>query len=56
MSLTACGVVFCGAGATAESSPGGGQVPRTLDQPAHTITGKGTAAWREPLPKPDTYL
>ena len=42
-------VVFCGAGATSELTAG--QVPRTPDQPAHTITGKGTAYWREPLPE-----
>lgn len=34
---------FAGAGATSRYTAG--QVPRDLDQPAHTITGKGTAAW-----------
>lgn len=34
---------FAGAGATAEVAAG--QVPRGTDEPAHTITGKGTAAW-----------
>lgn len=36
--------VFAGAGATSEQTAG--QVPRELDAPAHTITGKGTAAWK----------
>jgi DNA (cytosine-5)-methyltransferase 1 len=35
--------LFAGAGATSQVTAG--QVPRELDQPAHTITGKGTAAW-----------
>lgn len=35
---------FCGAGVTSERTAG--QRPRELDQPAHTITGKGTAAWK----------
>jgi len=35
--------VFAGAGATSEQTAG--QVPRATDQPAHTVTGKGTAAW-----------
>lgn len=34
---------FAGAGATSEQT--GGQRPRKLDQPAHTILGKGTATW-----------
>jgi DNA (cytosine-5)-methyltransferase 1 len=34
---------FAGAGATSEQTAG--QRPRELEQPAHTITGKGTAAW-----------
>jgi DNA (cytosine-5)-methyltransferase 1 len=34
---------FAGAGATSEVTAG--QIPRDLDEPAHTITGKGTAAW-----------
>lgn len=34
---------FAGAGATARYTVG--QVPRDLDQPAHTLTGKGTAYW-----------
>lgn len=34
---------FAGAGRTARLTAG--QVPRDLDQPAHTITGKGTAIW-----------
>jgi DNA (cytosine-5)-methyltransferase 1 len=34
---------FCGAGATSRHTAG--QVPRDMDEPAHTITGKGTAAW-----------
>jgi DNA (cytosine-5)-methyltransferase 1 len=34
---------FAGAGQTSEQTSG--QIPRNLDQPAHTITGKGTAAW-----------
>lgn len=36
-------VRFAGAGRTSQQTAG--QVPRTLDQPAHTITGKGTAVW-----------
>jgi len=36
-------VRFAGAGATSEMTAG--QIPRDLDEPAHTITGKGTAAW-----------
>lgn len=35
---------FAGAGATSEQTAG--QVPRDLDMPAHTITGKGTACWK----------
>lgn len=35
---------FCGAGATSEQSAG--QIPREPGEPAHTITGKGTAAWK----------
>ena len=35
---------FCGAGITSEASAG--QIPRELHSPAHTITGKGTAAWK----------
>jgi len=35
--------LFAGAGATAVDTAG--QVRRTLDEPGHTITGKGTAAW-----------
>lgn len=34
---------FAGAGATSEQTAG--QVPRDPTQPAHTVTGKGTAAW-----------
>lgn len=34
---------FAGAGATARHTAS--QRPRNLDEPAHTITGKGTAAW-----------
>lgn len=34
---------FAGAGATAQTT--GGQRQRSVDEPAHTITGKGTAAW-----------
>jgi DNA (cytosine-5)-methyltransferase 1 len=34
---------FAGAGATAQDT--GGQRQRPVDEPAHTITGKGTAAW-----------
>lgn len=34
---------FAGAGQTSEQTAG--QIPRDLDQPAHTIAGKGTAAW-----------
>ncbi len=34
---------FAGAGATSQFTAG--QIPRALDLPAHTITGKGTAAW-----------
>lgn len=34
---------MAGAGATAEQTSG--QRPRGLDEPAHTVTGKGTAAW-----------
>lgn len=34
---------FAGAGRTAIDTSG--QVPRGLDLPAHTLTGKGTAAW-----------
>jgi DNA (cytosine-5)-methyltransferase 1 len=36
--------VYCGAGATSEQTAG--QVPRSPDEPAHTVTGKGTAAWK----------
>lgn len=36
---------FCGAGVTSEQSAG--QKPREMEQPAHTITGKGTAAWKD---------
>lgn len=39
---------FCGAGVTSEQSAG--QVPREQDEPAHTITGKGTAAWTTERP------
>jgi len=35
--------LFAGAGATAQFTAK--QRPRQLDQPAHTITGRGTAAW-----------
>lgn len=38
------GMVFAGAGATAEQTAG--QRPRELDEPAHTITGKRTATFR----------
>jgi DNA (cytosine-5)-methyltransferase 1 len=41
--------VFCGAGATSERTAR--QIPRTLNQPAHTITGKATAAWRTGDPR-----
>lgn len=34
---------FAGAGATSERTAG--QVPRDAEAPAHTVTGKGTAAW-----------
>lgn len=34
---------FAGAGRTAQQTAG--QIPRELDEPAHTITGKGTAVW-----------
>jgi DNA (cytosine-5)-methyltransferase 1 len=34
---------FAGAGATARTTAG--QIPRNLDEPAHTIAGKGSAAW-----------
>lgn len=34
---------FAGAGQTSEQTAG--QIPRRLDQPAHTITGKATATW-----------
>ncbi|RYF57653.1 MAG: DNA cytosine methyltransferase [Comamonadaceae bacterium] len=34
---------FAGAGATARTTAG--QIPRSLDEPAHTIAGKGSAAW-----------
>ena len=34
---------FLGAGAASERTAGA--APRPLDEPAHTITGKGTAAW-----------
>lgn len=34
---------FAGAGKTAQTTSG--QRPREMDEPAHTITGKGTAAW-----------
>lgn len=34
---------FAGAGQTSEHTAG--QIPRRLDQPAHTITDKATAAW-----------
>lgn len=34
---------MAGAGATAERTAG--QRPRDVDEPSHTITGKGTAAW-----------
>lgn len=34
---------FAGAGQTARYTAG--QVPRDADQPAHTVTGKGTAVW-----------
>lgn len=36
-------VEFCGAGVTSRHTSG--QRPRKTDEPAHTITGKGTAAW-----------
>lgn len=39
---------FAGAGQTSEQTAG--QIPRDLDMPAHTITGKATAAW---VPRPD---
>ena len=35
---------FCGAGITSEVTAG--QRPRESNEPAHTITGKGTAAWK----------
>lgn len=35
--------MFAGAGAASERTAG--QLPRHLDQPAHTVTGKGNAAW-----------
>jgi DNA (cytosine-5)-methyltransferase 1 len=35
--------LFAGAGRTAETTAG--QIPRDLDEPAHTITGAGSAAW-----------
>lgn len=34
---------FAGAGATSQSTAG--QIPREAAEPAHTVTGKGTAAW-----------
>lgn len=34
---------FAGAGATSEQTAG--QIPRSMEQPAHTVTGKATAAW-----------
>ena len=34
---------FAGAGATSQRTAG--QIPRELNAPAHTVTGKGTAAW-----------
>lgn len=37
-------IQFCGAGITSEQSAG--QKPREMEQPAHTITGKGTAAFK----------
>lgn len=39
---------FAGAGATSQYTAG--QVPREPDEPAHTITGKGTAAWTQDRP------
>ena len=41
---------FAGAGATARTTAG--QIPRNLDEPAHTIAGKGSAAWTPIDPKP----
>lgn len=38
-------IQFCGAGVTSERSAG--QKPRDMDQPAHTITGKATAAFKD---------
>lgn len=35
---------FCGAGVTSQKTAG--QRPRNADEPAHTITGKGTAAFK----------
>lgn len=35
---------FCGAGVTSQKTAG--QRPRNIDEPAHTITGKGTAAFK----------
>lgn len=35
---------FCGAGITSEGTSG--QRPREIGEPAHTIAGKGTAAWK----------
>lgn len=39
----ACDWVMCSAGRTAPETSG--QVPRDLEQPSATITGRGTAAW-----------
>lgn len=43
LSGTSEGVRFAGAGRTSEQTAG--QTPRSAAEPAHTITGKGTAAW-----------
>jgi DNA (cytosine-5)-methyltransferase 1 len=40
--------LFAGAGATSQFTAG--QIPRAMDQPAHTITGKATAAWLQERP------
>jgi len=37
---------FAGAGAASERTAG--QIPRSLDMPAHTVTGRNTAAWLSP--------
>lgn len=41
---------FAGAGATAQHTSG--QRPRTLEEPAHTVTGRDTAAWVRERPAP----